>query len=367
MRVLWLVRDNLERNSGGDTTQILQTKAGLERLGIAVDLANRCPVSFANYDLIHLFHLDRLWEHLAVCRCMRSENIPAVLSTIYWLADEFDRGGRVGLQGKLARLLGSDNYQTARLLQRWSMVCLRNLTLRGWDRRLGSFREAVRYLLESVAVILPNSTAEQEVIERQFEVRRPAVVVPNAADMSVFAFPEGAARAREGVLCVGRIEPRKNQLALLEALKGTDIPITFVGQAGRFNKCYYRKCRRLAGERVSFLEQCGAAELRRLYQAASVHACVSWYETPGLVSLEAALSGCKLVVTPGGSTREYFGDDAFYCKPDDTASIRAAVERALAAEPPSQLAERVAREFNWDAAARQTLRAYELALGAARA
>lgn len=363
VRVLWLVRDNLEQNSGGDTTQILQTKAGLERLGVAVDLASQCPVSFVSYDLIQLFHLDRLWEHLAVCRRMRSESIPAALSTIYWPADEFDRGGRAGFQGKLAHLLGGENYQTARLIQRCGIDCMRKLTLRGWDRRLCNFRKAARYLLESVAVILPNSTAEKESIERQFEVQRPAVVVPNAADVSAFALPEGTATPREGVLSVGRFEPRKNQLALLAALKGTDIPITFVGQAGRFNMRYHRKCRRLAGERVSFLDRRGPAELCRLYQAASVHACVSWYETPGLVSLEAGLSGCKLVVTPGGSTREYFGDDAFYCRPDDNASIRAAVERALAAEPPSRLAARVAREFNWDAAARETLRGYELALG----
>ena len=87
----------------------------------------------------------------------------------------------------------------------------------------------------------------------------------------------------------------------------------------------------------------GPEELRQLYRAASVHACVSWYETPGLVSLEAALSGCKLVVTPGGSTREYFGEDAFYCRPDDAASIRAAVVQALGLRlPTDRLAARVA-------------------------
>ena len=366
MRVLWLARDNLEQNTGGDTTQILQTKAGLERLGIAVELKNRCPDSLANYDLIHLFHLDRLWEHLPVCRRLRSEKIPAVLSTIYWPADEFDRGGRAGLQGKLARFLGSENYQTARLLQRWSMVCLRNLTLWGWNRRLFNFHQAVRYLLESVAVILPNSMAERDVIEGQFGLKRPTMVVPNAADVNAFAATKEPIAARTGVLCVGRIEPRKNQLALLEALKGTNIPVTFVGRAGRFNQRYYGKCLRCRGVRVTFLDQRGPEELRQLYQTAAVHACVSWYETPGLVSLEAALSGCKLVVTPGGSTHDYFGEDAFYCRPDNTVSIRAAVEQALAAEPADRLTARVKEEFTWEAAARQTLRGYELALGAAR-
>ena len=107
-------------------------------------------------------------------------------------------------------------------------------------------------------------------------------------------------------------------------------------------------------------------KLRELYRAARVHACVSWYETPGLASLEAALCGCNLVVTPGGCTHEYFGDAAHYCEPYDPRSIRAAVEAALSTEPNPELAARVTREFNWDAAARSTLRGYELALETAR-
>jgi glycosyltransferase involved in cell wall biosynthesis len=70
-----------------------------------------------------------------------------------------------------------------------------------------------------------------------------------------------------------------------------------------------------------------------------------------------------VVVTPGGCTREYFGDEAEYAEAGDAASIRAAVERALAASPRPALAERVARDYTWDAAAAATLRGYEIALG----
>lgn len=358
MRALWFVRDNLETHSGGDTTQIVQTKAGLERLGVTVELASGLDRELESFDVIHLFHLDRLWEHLPLCQRMHAARVPAVLSTIYWPADEFDRGGRTGVQGALARFFGSDSYRTLRLLQRSALAGPRT-----WDRRLLSFRRAVRFLLDTVAVILPNSVAEREVIEQQFGVRRPAVVVPNAADVSAFApTPHRPTGQRSGVLCVGRIEPRKNQLALIEALRGSRIPLTLVGQGGRFSRRYAKRCRGVAGPDVCFAGQRPLTELRELYRAARVHACVSWYETPGLASLEAALCGCNLVVTPGGCTREYFGDAAHYCEPDDPRSIRAAVEAALSTEPNPELAVRVAREFNWDAAARNTLRGYELAL-----
>jgi glycosyltransferase involved in cell wall biosynthesis len=366
MRVLWLVRQNLEAHPGGDTTQILRTKAALQRLGVRVELAGVLPARLDGYELVHLFHLDRLWEHLPVCRRLRAERVPAVLSTIYWPADEFDRGGRAGMQGMLARLLGSDVYQSLRLAQRFVLHSAQTRSLRGWDRRLLSFRRAARYLLQTVTVILPNSAAEREQIEARFGIQRPAVVVPNAADAQVFTLPPDAGGCvRSGVLCVGRIEPRKNQLALLRALRDTDIAVTLVGQPGRFNARYAGHCRQAAGPNVRFLEQQSATRLRTLYHAARVHACVSWYETPGLASLEAALCGCQLVVTPGGSTREYFRDQAYYCRPDDVASIRAAVEAALAAQPDFALSQRVAHEFTWDAAAQSTLRAYRLAAPAA--
>ena len=44
MRVLWLVRSNLQQHPGGGTTQILQTTVSLRRRGITVDLATALPL-----------------------------------------------------------------------------------------------------------------------------------------------------------------------------------------------------------------------------------------------------------------------------------------------------------------------------------
>ena len=102
-------------------------------------------------------------------------------------------------------------------------------------------------------------------------------------------------------------------------------------------------------------------ELRTLYELSKVHACVSWYETPGLVSLEAALCGCALVVSEGGCTREYFGDDARYCRADDVSSIRDALYEALESPPSGDLRARISQRYTWEEAAAKTLEAYELA------
>ncbi|MCL2330847.1 MAG: hypothetical protein FWC56_06055, partial [Phycisphaerae bacterium] len=248
MRVCWLVRENLLEQPGGDTTQILQTAEALRRSGagdnsdvrepITIDFVSSRRPDFAGYDLVHLFHLDRLWENEPHCRQLQAQRRPAVLSTIYWPADAFDRGGRAGLQGLLARAIGSEGYRSLRLLQRWALDLRRAFRQGGVHRPTWNFRRSARYCLETMSVLLPNSRAEQEVIEAELDVQRPTVVVPNAVGQEFLQTPAGcedvlgaasSTPVRQGVLCVGRIEPRKNQLALIRAVRKSDIRLTLIG------------------------------------------------------------------------------------------------------------------------------------------
>lgn len=364
MRALWLIRKNLTQHTGGDTTQIVRTAQAVRELGVTVDLADgRCP-DLTGYDVVHLFHLDRPWENEGHCRRVRAQSRPVVLSPIYWPSEQFDRSGRTGVQGMMARAFGSETYRSLRVLQRWAMHCCLGPRSAYWRPPSRTFRRSVTRVLQSVSVLLPNSDAERLAIERSFGSCPPAVIVPNAAGDEFRLQSDLDANEREGVLCVGRIEPRKNQLALIAALRGTGIRLTLVGKAGRFSGRYLRLCRSKAGRDVRFLDQRTPAELRELYRRVWVHANVSWYETPGLASLEAALCGCAIVATQGGCTREYLGDDAVYCEPDDVESIRRAVETALSRGPQAALTDRVAREFTWAAAATKTVEAYELAVSA---
>lgn len=358
MRVLMLVRDNLHTHTGGDTTQIDRTAAALRRLGVEIDLSSSAPENLASYDVVHLWHLDRLWENLAHARIISHAKIPAVLSTIYWPPDEYDHHARPGFQGWLACTLGSRRYENLRIAQRWAMSVYSS---RRWSPPTLRFGRAVRELLDRVSVILPNSRVEQREIERIFGRRAECLVVPNAVDIGQFSPPTNNP-PRQGVLCVGRIEPRKNQLALIRALSGSEIPLTLVGQTGRYNRQYGRQCRREAGRNVRFIDQQKPAQLNALYGQAKVHACVSWYETPGLASLEAAWCGCQVVVTPGGCTEEYFEQQAWYAKPDDPATIRDCVERALAADESDELRRRIGERYTWDRVGQQTLEAYRAAV-----
>ena len=112
MRALWLVRANLKSSPGGDTTQILETAAVLPRHGVTVEMTSDRSPDFSRFDVVHLFHLDRVWENVEWCRRIRAAGIPSVLSPIYWPSDEYDRYGRAGMHAALTLFAGAAPYPT---------------------------------------------------------------------------------------------------------------------------------------------------------------------------------------------------------------------------------------------------------------
>ena len=114
---------------------------------------------------------------------------------------------------------------------------------------------------------------------------------------------------------------------------------------------------------VVFLGAIPHEELKELYRVAKVHALVSWMETPGLSSLEAAAMGCNIVVTKKGDTEEYFEDFAFYCEPDDVSTIKEAIDKAYSSPFKEELRNKILMNYTWEKAAESTLRGYYKALG----
>jgi glycosyltransferase involved in cell wall biosynthesis len=99
-------------------------------------------------------------------------------------------------------------------------------------------------------------------------------------------------------------------------------------------------------------------ELSALYRRARVHVVPSWFETTGLVSLEAALSGCSIATTDRGYAGEYFDRFAWYLDPGKEGSILQAVRGAWDDPPSPELRERILDRYTWSHVARATLAAY---------
>jgi glycosyltransferase involved in cell wall biosynthesis len=164
---------------------------------------------------------------------------------------------------------------------------------------------------------------------------------------------------RDGVVMAARIEPLKNQLRLIQACAAISVPLTLVGTVHPHHRGYGAACRRVAGPKVRFVEHVSQEELASVFHQAAVHALPSWFETTGLSSLEAGLSGCALVVSERGYAAEYFKGDAEYCDPGSVASIRHAIEAAFRRGPSTSLRHRIETAYSWDRAAEATLSAYD--------
>jgi len=325
---------------GGGEVQMTALGRALPSVGVDARRWRPWEQRLAGAGCLHLF--GSLPEHLPVVEAAHRQGVPVVLSTIAW----FDLAGYWREPRPLGKRLGA----CARFLAR--TACPR---LPSWRR-----------LYHAVDLLMPNSQAEAEQLVRYFGVPAERIhVVPNGADERFArADPEPFARrvgARGFVLCAGRIEPRKNQLGLVRAMRGSDVPVVVLGDVVPGYEWYADRCRRAADGHVRFLGRLDHDDplLPSAYAACGCLALVSWFETPGLVALEAGTSGVPLVLPEGGCAREYFGTMAAYVKPNDPAGIRRAVLAAVRRGRSPALARHVRDHFSWTAAARATREGYE--------
>ncbi len=293
---------------------------------------------------------------------------PIVLSTVYCDVWEFERVARTGPVGWIARHSNRDIMEALK-------AAGRGLNSREWSSGstalfIRRFTRMQRELIAMSSSLLPNSHSEWLRIADDLGFDRTdgrVTVVPNGFDADAWnsvavggSPPDHLAQLENCVLCVARIEGRKNQLNLIEAVRDTDMTLVLAGPATANQSRYVRRVREAAASasNVHMLGEVTAEEKAWLYAVAGVHVLPSWMETTGLSSLEAAVAGCAIVVSPNGDTREYFVDDAEYCDPADPLSIRAAILRSRERGPSPELMRRIRTEYTWERAADATYRAY---------
>lgn len=325
MKVLMQARPDLLKIPAGDTIQILKTKKALNESGVEVDLNLTLNPDLEDYQLVHCFNILRIKEtYTQVVNALQQQR-RVLLTPIYWNMREH-------LQKNIPDKL------------EW------------WDNG----KEKREKVLDMVDLLLPNAKSEMVQIKTDFKFNTPHQVVYNGVDSSFYeSRPDHFIKEygiKDFVLCVGRICPRKNQLTMIRALKDTDIKMVFIGSIN--DPVYYRQCVKEGGDQILMIRHLPHHRLSSAYAAAKVHMLASWYDTPGLVNLEAGLSGCNLVVSNRGTAREYFNDLVWYCSPDDPQSIATAVKEAYLSPQIDDLKSRILRNFTWEAIGKATQEIY---------
>lgn len=359
MRILFISRATLFTDRGGDTIQIINTARYLEEIGVKVTvrLCNE-KIDYSNFDLIHFFNIIRPAD---ILKHISKSGKPYVVSTVYVDYSEYERKVRKGVAGALFKVLPSDLIEylkvIARVFTSGEKIISPSYLLLGQKR-------AIKKIIHGASMLLPNSNSEYMRIKEKYRIEKKYRVIPNAIDAALFALNrDSTPRNNNLVICVGRIEGRKNQLNLVKALNGSRFQLLIIGSASANQKKYSQECKKIAGSNVSFIDAIAQEKLIGYYKIAKVHVLPSWFETTGLSTLEAAAMGCNVVITDKGDTREYFENLAYYCDPDSTASIFNAVKRAAENDVDKRLQQKIFSVYTWRTTAKLTLQAYNDILG----
>ncbi|MBJ7428306.1 MAG: glycosyltransferase family 4 protein [Bacteroidia bacterium] len=358
MKVAFIARPNLYSDPGGDTIQIVNTAKFLAKLGVEVDIfLSTQTINYNNYDLVHFFNVitcEDLLGHALKCK------VPYLLSTIYVNYREYDKYHRKDLIGLMSKFLASHQIEYLKTLAKFLFKGEKVSTLYYFIK---GHKSSIKYLLKNAACILPNSNSEYKRVVKDFGVICPKQIVTYAIDKSIFSAPDLLDTKKEDlVLCVGRVEGRKNQLNLIKAANSKKTALKLIGNLSVNQKSYVNACKQEAGSTIEFVPFITQTELTNYYKRAKVHVLPSWFETAGLATMEAAAMGCNIVIADKGDVREYFGDLAYYCEPENPDSIAIAIELALRNPVNSALQEKVFNEYTWEKAAEQTLAAYKKVL-----
>jgi glycosyltransferase involved in cell wall biosynthesis len=158
-------------------------------------------------------------------------------------------------------------------------------------------------------------------LEQFYGPFRRATVIENARSRQIFH----TGPKQQLVLSAGRFwDAAKNIESLVAVAPYIDAPIAVAGEtAGPYGNV----------ARVRYLQMLGSldsATLAAWYSRAAVYALPARYEPFGLTALEAALSGCALILGDIPSLREVWGTAARFVPPGDTDYLRDTLNEFLA-------------------------------------
>jgi glycosyltransferase involved in cell wall biosynthesis len=356
MKVLLLARSTLYTVYGGDTVQIISTAKYLRKIGVEADikLCNE-NINYSEYDLLHVFNAIRPADALYH---IKKSKLLYVLSTIFVDFSEYHKANDKGIKRLINRILSPDQFEYVKAIGRW-IVNGEKIQSKAY-LLLGHYR-SVKKLAKGAKLLLPNSHNEYTRFAKAYHLQMPYEVIYNGIDLDIFKDEDSSLpikRDDKNVICVARIEGKKNQLNLIKALNNTEFALTLIGKPAPNHIKYFEECKSIAAANIKFIDFLPQEKLSAFYKQAKVHVLPSWNETCGLSSLESAYNGCNLVITDKGDTEEYFGNNALYCNPANTKSIYEAIKKASEIPTNDALKRKILETYNWENAAKDTKSAY---------
>ncbi len=224
-------------------------------------------------------------------------------------------------------------------------------------------------------VIVPSAATGRDLIERGLVPPERMVQIPlgvNPLMRRTSPTAEFAARyhiSKPFILTVGVLEPRKNQMLLLEVLRelrkaGQDFELIIIGRPGWrwIDPLTLEKYRDLRPW-VRILADVSDADLIEFYNRAELFMYPSFYEGFGLPILEAMACGVPVISSSASSMPEVAGAAALFADPASAPAFTSQALRLLRDRTLRQVMVEAglerARSFNWRATAEATMALYQ--------
>lgn len=353
IRVLFQIRSNYVDKPGGDTQVMYSLKKELNKEGIVADISTNPLQNLDRYDIVHVFNSTTpdCTEAFAA-NAVNSGKLLAITP----LQEDFTR------YITRARLFFGiieqyvDAGQPAGLFE----LLVDSLPVNCKDIFCTS-----PYAICNAGAVFTSGYEESKTIKKFFPKARTmeapfgTEIIEHESDKSLFKKTYGI---DDFVLCVGRLEMRKNQLMLLKALEYDPITLVFACGGVDYQPQYVSCCKRFKRNAPTyFLDRLDRNMLLSAFSSCRAHVLPSWYELPGLVTIEAAAHNSNVIASSWGTIRDYVGDEILYCEPDDVSSIRNAILTALNTPSQNRLTEKL-KDATWENSAQKVIDGYKYML-----
>jgi glycosyltransferase involved in cell wall biosynthesis len=242
------------------------------------------------------------------------------------------------------------------------------------------YLKGLQIALDKAQVLCAVSEAtKKELVDRHSVDPDRVVVTPEAPNLTPESVRSDQIFERLGltdpyILCVGTVEPRKNQIRLVKAFAESqgelkDWSLVIAGSPGWGQDQVTDTVESLQlGHRIFLTGKISGLELASLYSRAWVFAFPSVYEGFGIPLLEAFGFGIPSLASTTPALAELAGSAALLIDPSDTSGM---AEALVALATDEELRERLANQgreragrYSWKATADSTRHAYEKAMQA---
>ncbi len=338
IRVLFDSYDKVMQNPAGGVQSRIRHLSQALKPYCDVKMFDKWNDRFQDFDVLHVFKIGT--DRYEMIKAAKKAGMKIAISTVIPVED-------ISVHLRISRLLGKLPLMTG--------------------------FKYIKLALEFGDVLLPQSTIEKDYIHELYSTDiNKMIVMPNGCNYDYKekndCFIKKYGITQPYAICVGRIDDNKNQLALINAVKNTDIELFIIGGPDAESGEYYKKCIKAATDNIHFTGWLNQDDplLFSAYQNAQLSILPSKKEIFGNSLIEGACAGNNLSCTKNLTT---LGDYnlARYVEvfdPNKVEQIRNVVLKQYYKEKDPGQGEYFQNIFSWDEIAKKHYQIYREILNA---